>query len=411
MRKISIIALCTLLSAQLMASPSLMIDAMGKLNFLDDSGNLAKSIDKGSIAADIELGDQKFRVSYGRDLQGNPNIIIYSNPTNPSNISLRGFGKEIKILDGGVLTIVATPDGNDAMLKSGLLGKVQVGGQTMQPNSVVNIGGGQITQQPIFQQAEMVKKSASGQATTQSGLLKLGATAHRVSGTVMVTYPGQQERPLVAGDVLQEGAIIRTGADGNVYLSPYPQSLAWLEPSSEMEILKLAPDASAGLDANILLGLKQGTITSTLRGIDHSKVSYKIKTPRGVAAARGTTFTVTADGNVIVCSVTEGNITVNLDGGSVSMDISNGFEATFTPNGGAPQQLPMNAQRIALINNIIEVYRQIFGNLGEGGEFDEIEGVGDTDIGDALSDLIDNLEDALDDIDDDLDDDDTTPTS
>lgn len=111
---------------------------------------------------------------------------------------------------------------------------------------------------------------------------------------------------LMTGDEVPLGATIRTGADGNVFLTPLPGITSTVSPGSELVIESAS--VSTGTDGkpkqSAMLDLRKGNMTNTLE-VKGTDTDFKIKTPKGVAAARGTIFQLDETGGL---SVLEGNV-------------------------------------------------------------------------------------------------------
>ncbi|HYD82973.1 MAG TPA: FecR domain-containing protein, partial [Opitutus sp.] len=171
------------------------------------------------------------------------------------------------------------------------------------------------------------------------------ASAHeanvlKVSGAAEVQLSGQSSaQPLTAGMQVPEGATIKTAAGGQVYLETAPGVVATIESDSTVvvEKLNIEKQGETVILQEALLDLKKGNIISTLDPTKKSINRYGVRTPKGVAAARGTvygtsvTFSATGESNTTVATMT-GVVTLNL-GNGVTVDVPFGQAAS----GGSEQ--------------------------------------------------------------------------
>lgn len=134
-----------------------------------------------------------------------------------------------------------------------------------------------------------------------AGLATLQAAPHdakvvKITGTVEVMGPGDAVfHTLRLNDKVPEGSKVRTGADGVVYIEAVNGIVATLKEKSEITVSKLSVTTGAGgavTSQDAQIDLKHGNLISTLnpkmKDINH----YGVKTPKGVAAARGTVYGV-----------------------------------------------------------------------------------------------------------------------
>ena len=159
----------------------------------------------------------------------------------------------------------------------------------------------------------------------------------RLVGTAEIQMPGQSEfTPLDKDAMVPQGATIRTGANSQVFLQVFSGGIAAITENSTVSVEKLAleKDGDTVTSQEAMLDLKQGNIVSTLDPTKKAINHYGIRTPKGVAAARGTTYTVTvgADHYTVVTTLS-GDVTItNLTTGE-SVAVTAG---TVSVNGSGP---------------------------------------------------------------------------
>ena len=156
------------------------------------------------------------------------------------------------------------------------------------------------------------------------------ATVTAVAGNVMITAPDGTAAPAVVGRKLSVGASIRTALDGRLTLETHPGIVAVIAGDSSVGIEKLGIGPNGIRHA--LLDLKSGHLAASLDPARKSENNFGIRTAKGVALARGTTLTVTVNGNSYQVSVVAGNVSVNW-GGQV-VNIVGGTSASVTSNVG-----------------------------------------------------------------------------
>ncbi len=144
---------------------------------------------------------------------------------------------------------------------------------------------------------------------------------------------------LADGAKLHQGAVIITSDDGEVYLQPFDGAIATIKPGSRVAIEKLSIAIAGGVvrKQTALLDLRKGTMVSMLdpdpakRKIDN----YGVRTPKGIATAHGTSFSVSVTDDDFSVAATADSVTfVTPSGTSYSIAAGN---ITITSAGGQAQ--------------------------------------------------------------------------
>ena len=120
----------------------------------------------------------------------------------------------------------------------------------------------------------------------------IDAQVSSVTGKAYVLQPGSTARlELRPGMTLAPGSTVSTET-GSVGLQLMPGAVTILQPSTELAINRLDYEKKSDntVRRSVLLDLKKGSVLSNLQKTGAS--DFKIKTPYGVAAARGTTWAV-----------------------------------------------------------------------------------------------------------------------
>src|SRR5437879_1751994 len=130
-------------------------------------------------------------------------------------------------------------------------------------------------------------------ATASAQTTQTQATVARVSGSATVSMPDGSTAPLTAGMKVAQGATITTGADGDVYLESHAGYLTAIKHDSVVAVDEISVTSSGGkvTEEKTLLDLKSGNLVAKLDPTKKAVNNYQVRTPKGVAAARGTVFT------------------------------------------------------------------------------------------------------------------------
>jgi hypothetical protein len=170
----------------------------------------------------------------------------------------------------------------------------------------------------------------------------------RVAGSARYFLPDQPTAvDLTQGTKLPVGAVVETGVGAEAYVSPYPGAVAVLRPGSRMRIEKLSITTAGDvlMRREIIFDLKEGNLVSMIDPAKHNINRYAVRTPKGLANARGTAFTTSVTGEDMTVSTTADSVTFTTPGGT-SYTINAG-NVTVNTNGG-PAEAPVSlAQEVA----------------------------------------------------------------
>jgi len=157
------------------------------------------------------------------------------------------------------------------------------------------------------------------------------ATVTSIQGDVVVTDADGKPVQVTQGSKLPAGDSIRTGANGTVGLTLTPGSGTVVQPNSQVKISSL--DFNKGADGSnnrkIELNLRNGALISTLFKKDgHS--DFRVTTPYGVAAAKGTSWAVIVSGTTLTVEVANGIVTVTNAAGQIiaTLPAGKGYDST-----------------------------------------------------------------------------------
>jgi len=197
------------------------------------------------------------------------------------------------------------------------------------------------------------------------------ATIVGVGGSATVTLPDGTTSPAVNGAKLPAGATIKTGADGKVMLQAFTGTIATIDNNTEVSLAELSTTSANGkvTQETTTIDLKNGNLVSALDPKKKSVNNYKVRTPKGVAAARGTSFQVRikiqttdstgaityAEYNVIA---TSGNVVITPVGGGAPISIVGGQASMSNVGDGSATNLAdlpteAKATAVAAMGNVL----------------------------------------------------------
>jgi len=126
-------------------------------------------------------------------------------------------------------------------------------------------------------------------------------------GEVRVTPPGGEPAPLNAGDTVAVGSVVTTGAGARAVIVMTPLSAIRVAENSEVLVEEVEEDAAP---PRVTLDLKNGSLGALLKPGAGAEMDFKVRTPTGVAAARGTFFAVVVEDGKGYAQVRDGRIEI-----------------------------------------------------------------------------------------------------
>lgn len=160
-----------------------------------------------------------------------------------------------------------------------------------------------------------------------------------VSGEATLQGPGDPApRVIKKGDTIVVGTKIITGDGARVILTPLPGVNSIISPKSEVVIERVSvspPDAATQTSVHsAVLDLKAGAVTTDLKSSPGVALDYGVRTARGLAGARGTTYTVGINAaGIQTVVVADGRISLTLADGRV-IDLVPGQVSITRTDGG-----------------------------------------------------------------------------
>lgn len=185
------------------------------------------------------------------------------------------------------------------------------------------------------------------------------ATVLRLTGSArMKRSASSPEVAVTEGAKLPVGSILLTDAAAELHLQPFEGTIATLRPNTTIHIEKLSitRDGSVVTKQTGLLGLKAGTVISTIDPAKSNINDYGVRTPKGIASAKGTSFAVSIeDDEGFTVATTADTVTfITPEGTSYAITAGN---VSITPAGGSPQPPISLANAISSNTGLIDVVR------------------------------------------------------
>lgn len=395
----------------LFALPQIKVTDSKELEITSDDGTSAK-LPTGTIGRQINADKQIFKVSYGKDLRGRTNIIIYPDPEKPQALEFKALGQNVKLSNDAVLTIISEDATATAQFQSGMVGTVTVGDQQLTGGASAKLADGSVStvaaNVPVFPpEPPPVKKQASvtnepgkeengGQSEGEIASYE-GPKVRAIEGDVMIAAPGKDVLDLVkSGGALPRlannqritpGSTIQTGPQGKAIISPFPGCIIAIQPNSKVCLedaayvnkdqwteKKISPAAipnGSGYDfvktnhnyeRKMHINLMEGGVLSTIKGIKPETLDYKVKTPLAVAAARGTVFGVFGDAVKTLVIVSEGVVEIKTPNGTYTLSLKSGNKVLITKDGGAPIEFQATPEELQAFADLLDSVANFMSN-------------------------------------------------
>ncbi|HEY9248009.1 MAG TPA: FecR domain-containing protein, partial [Rariglobus sp.] len=181
-----------------------------------------------------------------------------------------------------------------------------------------------------------------------------------VSGQASLQRPDEASlRPAVKGETVIIGTRIVTGADGRLVLTPMPGVKSIITPNTTILLESSAETRTS--DTNVthqaVIELKEGAVVSDLQKPEGVTYDYSIRTARGLAGARGTTFTVGINA--------AGIQTVVVAHGVISINFTDGRQATLALGHLSITRSTGDTQSVANVGELPEADQKIAKNWTE----------------------------------------------
>jgi hypothetical protein len=128
-----------------------------------------------------------------------------------------------------------------------------------------------------------------------------------LSGKVTETPAGQAEHVLKEGDIVAVGSTLKTAADSHAVVTMTTTSAIRLGPDSEAVVAEIVESKEA---PKVLLDLKNGTVGALVKAETSGKMDFKIKTPSGIAVAKGAFYSVSVENGKGYVQTKDGEVVI-----------------------------------------------------------------------------------------------------
>lgn len=155
--------------------------------------------------------------------------------------------------------------------------------------------------------AGLIVVCAAALSTPATAAPESGKVTVAVGDVKQVAEEGGAEIELKAGDKVAVGTIVKTGADSRAVIVITPRSAIRIAENSEVVIETVDEEASP---KQVMIDLKDGSLGALLKPNAAGELDFKVRTPSGVAAARGTFYAVAVKDGKGYAQVKEGQIEI-----------------------------------------------------------------------------------------------------
>ncbi|MEM1296399.1 MAG: FecR family protein, partial [Verrucomicrobiota bacterium] len=133
-------------------------------------------------------------------------------------------------------------------------------------------------------------------------------TVSKLTGKLtMIPEGGGAEQELKIGDSVSVGSTLKTGPDSTAIIRLSKDSAINMVENTET-IIEVVEESDT--TPKVHLDLKSGTMSALIKPVAKGKMDFRIKTPSGVAAARGTFYSVAVEDGRGYVNVKDGEVKV-----------------------------------------------------------------------------------------------------
>jgi hypothetical protein len=171
-----------------------------------------------------------------------------------------------------------------------------------------------------------------------------------LKGTARLTLPGGVSKMITLQTIIPHGSTIRTGPDTELVIVWMPGAASVITSNAVVKVDSLSYSNDGSPKRKVGLNLTQGCVFSHLAH-NSGTSDFRIKTPAGVAAARGTDWEVEVNGIQVTVSVVTSAVDVTFAGGIV-VTVQAGYGFVLDPNG---HPIRLTPEQINLIETILQL--------------------------------------------------------
>ena len=134
-----------------------------------------------------------------------------------------------------------------------------------------------------------------------------GVVSISVGNVTLIPAGGGVEKPLKVGDAVPVGSVVKTGPASRTVIKTTKQSAVRIAENSQAVFTSLVDSDAA---PKVLIDLKAGSLGALIQPQAQAVMDFKIKTPTGIAAARGTMYAVSVEDGKGFVKVEHGKVDV-----------------------------------------------------------------------------------------------------
>jgi len=134
-----------------------------------------------------------------------------------------------------------------------------------------------------------------------------GRVTVAVGDVKAITAEGEPAAAIEKGDKVAVGTTVLTGPESRAVIVITPRSAIRIAENSEVVIETIDEAASP---SDVTINLKEGSLGALLKPNAATELDFKVRTPSGVAAARGTFYSVAVKDGKGFTQVKEGRVEV-----------------------------------------------------------------------------------------------------
>lgn len=134
-----------------------------------------------------------------------------------------------------------------------------------------------------------------------------GKVTVAVGDVQSIAKDGDAATPVKAGDKVAVGTTIKTGAESRAVVVITARSAIRISENSEVVIEAVDETAEP---SQVMIDLKDGSLGALLKPNAAGELDFKVRTPSGVAAARGTFYAVAVKDGKGYAQVKEGRVEI-----------------------------------------------------------------------------------------------------
>ncbi|MEM1441048.1 MAG: FecR domain-containing protein [Verrucomicrobiota bacterium] len=134
-----------------------------------------------------------------------------------------------------------------------------------------------------------------------------GRVTVAVGDVKAVAAEGEAGVPVEKGDKVAVGTTILTGPESRAVIVITPRSAIRIAENSEVVIENINEEATP---SDVTIDLKEGSLGALLKPNAATELDFKVRTPSGVAAARGTFYSVAVKDGKGYAQVKEGRVEI-----------------------------------------------------------------------------------------------------